>query len=103
MCAGFRPPAEAREKPEMLYWGAPDRESLVAQAVAPVSCNGPSALDGPFTTGYIERDSFEEVTGGTMLEIPDHSATRKSAGSWCSTAIPKSTRPAIWYAGGALS
>ena len=65
-------PPKPGEKPDMLYWGAPDRESLVAQAVAPVCCNGPSALDGPFTTGYIERDSFEEVTGGTMLETPDH-------------------------------
>ena len=56
----------------MLPWGAPDRDSLVAHEVAPVCCDGPRALAGAFTTGYIERDSFEEVTGGTKLEVPDH-------------------------------
>ena len=59
-------------KPEMVCWGAPDRTSLVAQQVAPVCCHAPQALDGAFTTGYIERDSFEQVTGGSMLESPDH-------------------------------
>ena len=73
-------PPKPGEKPDMLYWGAPDRESLVAQAVAPVCCNGPSALDGPFTTGYIERDSFEEVTGGTMLQVPDHFSEAENRG-----------------------
>ena len=67
--AGQPPPGE---EPEMLPWGAPDRDSLVAHEVAPVCCDGPRALAGAFTTGYIERNSFEEVTGGTKLEVPDH-------------------------------
>ncbi len=63
-----RPGAE----PEMVCWGAPDRTALTAQAVTPTCCHEPQALDGAFTTGYIARDSFEEVTGGSMLEVPDH-------------------------------
>ena len=65
-------PPNPGEEPEMLYWGAPDRASLIAQAVAPVCCPAPQALDGAFTTGHIQRSSFEEVTGGTKLEVPDH-------------------------------
>ena len=65
-------PPKPGEEPEMLYWGAPDRDSLVAHEVAPVCCPAPQALEGAFITGHIERSSFEEVTGGTKLEVPDH-------------------------------
>ncbi len=65
------PPGPGGES-DMLYWGAPDRDSLVERAVAPVCCPAPRALEGPFTTGYIERDSFEEVTGGSKIEVYDH-------------------------------
>jgi len=54
-----------------ISWGAPDRMGLTAQNVAQVCCDDPQALAGPFTTGYIERESFEEITGGTMVE-DDH-------------------------------
>ena len=36
-----------------------------------VCCPKPLALDGPFTSGYIERTSFEQVTGGTLVQ-DDH-------------------------------
>jgi 7,8-dihydropterin-6-yl-methyl-4-(beta-D-ribofuranosyl)aminobenzene 5'-phosphate synthase len=45
---------------------------LTAQKVVPVCCGQPHVLDGPFTSGYIERTSFEKVTGGTMVEPYDH-------------------------------
>jgi len=62
---------EKDEDPES--WGQLDRTSLVAQHVAPVCCGGAHALDGCFTTGYIERDSFETVSGGTLVtEVDDH-------------------------------
>jgi len=57
---------------EPLPWGAVNRVSLRAQGVATVCCPAPRALDGAFTSGYIERQSFEEVTGGTMVEDDDH-------------------------------
>ena len=63
-----------------VCWGAPDRTALTAQAVAPVCCNSPHALDGPFTTGYITRDSFEQVTGGSMLETADHYSEAEKRG-----------------------
>jgi 7,8-dihydropterin-6-yl-methyl-4-(beta-D-ribofuranosyl)aminobenzene 5'-phosphate synthase len=53
-------------------WGAVDRVSLRAQNVAAVCCQTPRALDGAFTSGYIERKSFEEVTGGTLVEDDGH-------------------------------
>lgn len=57
---------------EMISWGAPDRISLTAQKVMPVSCETPQPLEGPFTSGYIERTTFEQVTGGSMVEPDDH-------------------------------
>jgi 7,8-dihydropterin-6-yl-methyl-4-(beta-D-ribofuranosyl)aminobenzene 5'-phosphate synthase len=57
---------------EPLSWGAVNRMSLRAQNVATVCCQAPYALQGPFTSGYIERKSFETVTGGTMVESADH-------------------------------
>ena len=62
---------EKDEEPES--WGVLDRTSLVAQHVAPVCCGAPHALHGCFTSGYIERDSFETVSGGTLVaEDDDH-------------------------------
>jgi 7,8-dihydropterin-6-yl-methyl-4-(beta-D-ribofuranosyl)aminobenzene 5'-phosphate synthase len=55
-----------------IPWGAPDRSGLTAQNIAQISCESPHALEGPFTTGYIERQSFEEVTGGTLVDDYDH-------------------------------
>ncbi len=59
-------------EPEFFCWGAPDRISLIAQSVVPVCCETPHTLDSAFTSGYIERDSFEVVTGGSKVESPDH-------------------------------
>lgn len=60
-----------------LPWGAVDRVSLRAQNVAAVCCQAPRALEGPFTSGYIERQSFEEVTGGTMVEDDHYSEAER--------------------------
>ena len=57
---------------EYVSWGAPNRTWLTAQNVVPTCCGAPHALAGPFTSGYIERNSFEKVTGGSMLESEDH-------------------------------
>jgi 7,8-dihydropterin-6-yl-methyl-4-(beta-D-ribofuranosyl)aminobenzene 5'-phosphate synthase len=56
---------------EPQSWGAINRISLHAQNVATVCCPAPRALEGAFTSGYIERTSFEEVTGGSLVE-DDH-------------------------------
>lgn len=37
------------------------------------------ALDGPFTSGYIERTSFERVTGGTLVQ-EDHYSEEERLG-----------------------
>ena len=36
-------------------------------------------LDGPFTSGYIERTSFEQVTGGTLVQ-EDHYSEEERLG-----------------------
>jgi 7,8-dihydropterin-6-yl-methyl-4-(beta-D-ribofuranosyl)aminobenzene 5'-phosphate synthase len=63
-----------KEGPEggTVSWGALDRIALTAQKVAPVCCGAPQALEGGFTSGYIERGSFETITGGTWVESEDH-------------------------------
>lgn len=62
-------PGHEDRPPEPISWGALDRTALTAQLIAPVCCGHPHVLDGPFTSGYIERNSFETITGGTM--VPD--------------------------------
>jgi 7,8-dihydropterin-6-yl-methyl-4-(beta-D-ribofuranosyl)aminobenzene 5'-phosphate synthase len=56
----------------LVSWGAVDHMLLKAERVNAVCCGTPLALDGAFTSGYIARHSFEEVTGGTMVEPEDH-------------------------------
>jgi len=57
--------------------GAPNEMSLRAQNVATVCCQAPRALEGPFTSGYIARDSFEQVTGGTLIEDDHYSEAER--------------------------
>lgn len=57
---------------EWVSWGALDRTALTAQNVQPVVCETPHAFEGAFTSGYIERTSFEQVTGGSMVSSDDH-------------------------------
>lgn len=66
------PPREPGGAPEMVCWGAPNRTALTAQQIVPVCCGTPRALDGAFTSGYIARESFEEITGNSKLESFDH-------------------------------
>jgi 7,8-dihydropterin-6-yl-methyl-4-(beta-D-ribofuranosyl)aminobenzene 5'-phosphate synthase len=66
---------EKDEEPES--WGILDRTALVAQHVAPVCCGVPHALDGCFTSGYIARDSFETVSGGTLVAGDDDHFTEE--------------------------
>ena len=54
-----------------MPWGAIDRSSLVALNVGQVCCDTPCDLHGPFTSGYIERTTFETVTGGTLVVEED--------------------------------
>ena len=60
-----------KEGGETMPWCTLDRAALEAQKVASVCCPTPQALEGPFTSGYIERNSFEEVTGGSLV-VDDH-------------------------------
>jgi 7,8-dihydropterin-6-yl-methyl-4-(beta-D-ribofuranosyl)aminobenzene 5'-phosphate synthase len=66
----FRP-KWIKEGGETVLWGSVDRDALQAKKVTAVCCPGPCALEGPFTSGYIERTSFEEVTGGSWV-ADDH-------------------------------
>lgn len=56
-----------KEGGETVSWGAVDRDALQALNVPSVCCPSPCALEGAFTSGYIERTSFEEVTGGSWV------------------------------------
>jgi 7,8-dihydropterin-6-yl-methyl-4-(beta-D-ribofuranosyl)aminobenzene 5'-phosphate synthase len=53
---------------EPRSWGALDRAALEAAGVAAVCCDAACALDGPFTTGTIARQSFERVLPNTLVE-----------------------------------
>ena len=58
--------------PPTVSWGQLSRESLLAHKVAPVCCETPHVLESGFTSGYIERNSFELTTSHTLIESPDH-------------------------------
>ena len=55
------------KKDSPFSWGALDRTMLNAQRVTPSCCDKPHNIKHAFTTGYIERDSFETVSGGSMI------------------------------------
>lgn len=55
------------EKKAPVSWGAVDRIMLTAQRVMPACCSTPHDIKHAFTTGYIERNSFETVSGGSMV------------------------------------
>ena len=79
---------------EMVSWGALDRTSLTAQNVIPIACETPTEMGGAFTTGYIERNSFEQVTGGSMVladeaeQMEDHFSDEERKGK-----LVKDTHP----------
>jgi 7,8-dihydropterin-6-yl-methyl-4-(beta-D-ribofuranosyl)aminobenzene 5'-phosphate synthase len=66
-----------KEGGETVLWGAVDRGALRAQNVAAVCCPTPHALEGAFTSGYIERTSFEEVTGGSWVQDDHYSEAER--------------------------
>ena len=70
----------AREGRPPVSWGTLDRVALTAQNVMPVCCGEPRALVGPFTTGEIERGSFETVTGGSQVMSDDHFTDKERQG-----------------------
>lgn len=72
-----RPVGQEDAELQPISWGALDRTALTAQLVAPVCCGAPHVLEGGFTSGYIERNSFEKTTGGTM--VPDGPLSEVSA------------------------
>ena len=68
---GFREKFLGNPK-DPISWGSVDRRMLTAQFVTPVCCHEPHDLSHAFTTGYIERTSFEQVSGGSMVYEYDH-------------------------------
>jgi 7,8-dihydropterin-6-yl-methyl-4-(beta-D-ribofuranosyl)aminobenzene 5'-phosphate synthase len=53
---------------EPRSWGALDEAALAASHVETVCCDHAHALEGAFTTGMIERTSFERVLPNTLVE-----------------------------------
>jgi 7,8-dihydropterin-6-yl-methyl-4-(beta-D-ribofuranosyl)aminobenzene 5'-phosphate synthase len=62
---------------EAVSWGALDRTALTAQHIVPTCCEAPIALEGPFTTGQIERTSFEKITGSTRVQADHFTAAER--------------------------
>ncbi len=69
-----------KDSGEIDCWGRLNRNALTAQNVLPVSCETPHALEGAFTSGYIERTTFEEITGGTLVEDFEHFSEAEKRG-----------------------
>lgn len=55
-------------KPEApMSWGLVDQVLLRAHQVSTTCCSEPHDIGQAFTTGYIPRESFETVSGGSMV------------------------------------
>lgn len=50
-----------------MSWGVVDRVLLRAHEVSTACCVEPHSLGHAFTTGFIPRESFETVSGGSMV------------------------------------
>lgn len=55
------------KKEEPMSWGLVDRIMLTAHKVMPKCCSEPHDFGQAFTTGFIPRESFETVSGGSMV------------------------------------
>jgi 7,8-dihydropterin-6-yl-methyl-4-(beta-D-ribofuranosyl)aminobenzene 5'-phosphate synthase len=67
-----------KEGAETVLWGALDRGALQAQNVQAICCPTPHVVDGAFTSGYIARTSFEEVTGGSWVQDDHYSEAERN-------------------------
>ena len=65
----LEPDGTTQEKPS---WGELSREMLHTHEIAPICCDTPHVLDDSFTSGYLERNSFEQTTSDTLIRSPDH-------------------------------
>jgi 7,8-dihydropterin-6-yl-methyl-4-(beta-D-ribofuranosyl)aminobenzene 5'-phosphate synthase len=67
---------------EPTSWGALDGAALAAARVETVCCDHAHALEGPFTSGQIARQSFERVLPNTMIEptAADHYSDEERRG-----------------------
>ncbi|MGA0393755.1 MAG: MBL fold metallo-hydrolase [Rhodospirillales bacterium] len=74
---------------EIVGLGAPDCARLTAQHVDAVVCETPRDLGGAFSTGYIERKSFEKVTGGSLVEAEDHFSEAERQGKLVTDTHPE--------------
>ncbi|MCB1510220.1 MAG: MBL fold metallo-hydrolase [Hyphomicrobiaceae bacterium] len=59
------------EKEKPVSWGVVDRMMLAAHKVSSCCCSEPHDIKHAFTTGYIPRNSFETVSGGSMIVADD--------------------------------
>src|ERR1051326_1742087 len=66
-------------------WGALDAAALDRARVETVCCESAHALDGPFTSGQIARQSFERVLHNTLVEPTpaDHRSDERRVGKEC--------------------
>jgi 7,8-dihydropterin-6-yl-methyl-4-(beta-D-ribofuranosyl)aminobenzene 5'-phosphate synthase len=74
------------DNPVFMPWGELRKDTLISHRVIPTCCATPHVLDGPVTTGFIPRDSFEKSTSHTFISnptvenCPDHFTPEERAG-----------------------
>ena len=78
----FREKWRGSRDEEPVSWGALDHAALAAARVETVACEHAHALQGPFTSGQIARQSFERVLPNTLVEptAADHYSAEERRG-----------------------
>ncbi len=75
--------------PEISSWGKLHRESMLVHKVRPVCCQSPSIIRNAFTSGYLERNSFEINSSHTLLQSADHFTAEERAGKLVTDSHPE--------------
>ncbi len=74
------PQGPVDDNPDISSWGQLDRECVLLHEVMPVCCNEPHILDDAFTSGYLDRRSFERITSHTFVQSSDHFTEKERRG-----------------------
>ncbi len=77
---------------EPIPWGVVDRVMLRAHQVATSCCSAPHDFGQAFTTGFIPRESFETVSGGSMV-LEDEAAYNHFSDAELAGKLVKDTHP----------
>lgn len=75
--------------PEIASWGKLDRKQVLDHKVIPVCCESAHVIENAFTSGFLERNSFEVNSSHTLVQTADHFTTEEREGKLVTDSHPE--------------